>query len=152
MGYYLNAFLGQVHNLKKIESKFTASKIVPLTTELALIPMTGQLFNEINNYRGNNSIGKWQFLTSDIENEILKLVEDEMVAYIEVEYFGGEGGQSGIIWKDGKRIFEKEFDQEVVNSILRKFGVVKGKSKRDELDTIGLGRHRNTEDWIDEIE
>lgn len=152
MGYYLNAFLGRVNNLKKIESKFKTSKVVPLTTEIAFIPMTGKLFNEINNFRGDNGIGKWQFLTADIEVEILKLIDDEMIAYIEVEYFGGQGGQSGIIWRDGKRVFEKVFDQEVANSILRQFGVVKEKSKRDEFDTVGLGRHRNTEDWIDEIE
>jgi hypothetical protein len=149
MGYYLNAFLGRPDELKKIEGKFRALKIVPLTSELALIPMTGQLFDEINNYRGNNQIGKWQFLTSDVEMEILRLIDSDMVSYIEVEYFGGQGGQSGIVWKQGKRVFEKEFQEDIVNSILRQFGIVKGKNSKDEFATVGLGRHRNTEDWIE---
>jgi hypothetical protein len=148
MGYFLNAFLGQINNLKRIESKFKKAKVVPLTTEIALIPMTEDLFDEINNYRNENHIEKWELLTTDVENEILKLIGNEKLSYLEVEYFGGEGGQSGIVWKDGKRVFEVSFQQEVVNEILRQFGVVKDKKLRDEFDTVGLGRHRNTEDWI----
>jgi hypothetical protein len=152
MGYLLNAFLGRPDGLKKIERRFPTSKIVLLTTEIALIPMTGRLFNEINNYRGNNIIKKWQFLTSDVENEILGVIDHDMISYIEVEYFGGQGGQSGIIWQKGKRIFEKEFQQGVVNEILRLFGVLKDKIDRDAFDTVRLGRHRNTEDWIEDVE
>jgi hypothetical protein len=83
-----------------------------------------------------------------LENEIMKIIGNEKVSYVEVEYLGGEGGQSGIIWNEGKRIFEREFQLEVVNEILRHFGVVKDKKMRDEFDTVGLGRHRNTEDWM----
>lgn len=151
MGYYLTGFLGRQEDLKGIEKKFQNSKIIPLTDQIALVPMTGELFDEINNYRGNNDIGKYKFLTSDIENEILKVIDGQMISYVEVEYFGGQGGQSGIIWKEGKRIFEKEFDQGVVNSILGHFGIVRGKSM-DEFDTVGLGRHRNTADWLEELE
>ena len=87
-----------------------------------------------------------------MEKEILGLIGSDMVSYIEVEYFAGEGRQSGIIWMEGKRIFEMEFEQGVVNRVLQHFGVMKGKSKRDEFDTVGLGRHRNTKDWIKETE
>jgi hypothetical protein len=148
MSYFLNAFLGQVDNLKKIERKFKSASVVSLTTDIALIPMTEDLFNEMNNSRTENGIGKWEFLTTDVENAILTLIGNEKLSYVEVEYFGGEGGQSGIIWKDRKRIFEAEFQQETVNEILRQLGVVKDKKMSDEFDTVGLGRHRNTVDWL----
>jgi hypothetical protein len=151
MGYNLNAFLGRSDELKNIERRFRTSKIVQLTSDIALIPMTGELFDEINNYRTGNDIGKWQFLTSNVEKDILGLIGDDMVSYIEVHYFGGQGGQRGIIWRKGTRIFEMEFQQDVVNAVLRQFGVIKEKSKKDEFDTVGLGRHRNTEDWIEEV-
>lgn len=114
-----------------------------------LLPMTGDLFNEINNYRSNNGIEKYEFLTSDIETEILKTINNQMIAYIEVEYFGGIGVQNGIIWKEGKRIFDQSGPQNVVNSILQQFGIVRTKSK-DEFDVVGLNRHRYTDDWIDD--
>lgn len=147
MGYYLKAFIGRLEDLEKVKGKFQNAKTISLTDEIALTPMTKDLFNEINNYRTNNEIGKYEFLTTDVENEILMIINDGMISYVEVEYWGGEGGQSGIIWKEGKRIFEKDFEQEVVNAILRQFGIVRSKL-RDEFDTVGLGRERNTEDWI----
>ncbi|MCD9017981.1 hypothetical protein [Parachryseolinea silvisoli] len=152
MGYNLNAFLGRPDELKIIETRFRTSKVIQLTSDIALIPMTEELFDEINNYRTGNDIGRWQFLTGNVEKEILALVGNDMVAYFEVDYFGGVGGQSGIIWKERTRIFEMESQQDVVNAILRQFGVVKEKGKRDEFDTVGLGRQRKTEDWISETE
>jgi hypothetical protein len=67
MGYYLNAFLGQVNNLKKIEKQFKSARVVSLANDIALIPMCGDLFNEINNYRSDHDIGKWQFPTRDLK-------------------------------------------------------------------------------------
>jgi hypothetical protein len=81
---------------------------------MALVPMTDELFNEINKYRVDNVVGNWEFLTTDIENEILDLIGHDMLSYIEAEYHGGQGG---IIWKEGKRIFEIEFQQDVINDI-----------------------------------
>jgi hypothetical protein len=147
MGYYLNAFLGRQDDLKKIVEKFRTSKVVPLTDQVALLPMTEKLFDEINDYRINDTIGSFDFLTADVEREILNTIDGGMVAYVEVEYFGGTGSQSGILWKEGKRIYEKELEQDVVNDILRQFGVVKEASK-DEFDTVGLGRNRRTERWL----
>jgi len=149
MGYYLNAFLGRPDSLKIIKDRFRTCKVVLLTAEIALIPMTGELFDEINNFRSNHETGTWRFLTTNVENEILALIENDDLAYVEVEYFGGQGAQSGIIWTEGKRWYEKESGQEVLNTILRHFGVIKEKSKKDEFDTVGLGRHRNTNDWIE---
>jgi hypothetical protein len=78
----------------------------------------------------------------------LNLTIDFPLAYIEAEYFGGEGGQSGIIWKDGKRTAEFAYRQEVINNVLRYFGIIANENQ-DEFDTLGLGRHRNTRDWME---
>jgi len=147
MGYYLNAFIGSIENLEAITLRFKNAKTVLLTNQLAIFPMTSDLFNEINDYRASSNIGKYLFLTSDIENEILRTIGDRSVAYIELEYFGGSGVQKGIVWKNGKRISEYN-ELNAVNSILRQFGIARTKTK-DEFETIGLNRHRNTEDWLD---
>jgi hypothetical protein len=67
MGYNLKAFLGRPDELKIIEIRFRTSKIIQLTSDIALIPMTEELFDEINNYRTGDDIGKWQFLTGNVE-------------------------------------------------------------------------------------
>jgi len=80
---------------------------------------------------------------------VSKLTTDRQIAYGEADYFGEEGGQVGIIWADGRRIIQLKYGQDVINAVLRHFGVVAEKDK-DEFDTLGLGRRRNTADWLDE--
>lgn len=150
MGYNLKAFIGQVESLESVTTQFKNAKLISLTQQIVLIPMTGDLFNEINDYRTNNNIDGYEYLTTDIESEILKTIHIGLIAYIEVEYFGGTGVQNGILWKNGKRIFEHSGTKDVVNLILKQFGITRSKS-RDEFETVGLNRHRYTEDWLDDV-
>lgn len=147
MGYYLHGFLGQLHDLQEIKNTFNNSVIIPLTNQIGLIPMSGDLFDEINNYRVSNDMEKFEFMTAGVEQAILVVIKNRMIAYVEADYFGGHGGQSGVVWKEGKRIFLKNFEQDVINEILRMYGVTKNKSG-DEFDAVQLGRHRSTEEWI----
>lgn len=150
MGYNLKAFIGQVERLEPVTSRFKNAKLISLNEQIALIPMTGDLFNEINDYRTNNNIDGYEYLTTAIESEILKTINTGLIAYIEVDYFGGVGIQNGILWKNDKRIFEHRGTKDVVNSILQQFGITRSKSG-DEFETVGLNRHRYTEDWLDGV-
>jgi hypothetical protein len=75
-----------------------------------------------------------------------QLSKNGTIAYIEAEIFGGAGTQASVIFNDGK------YGQQVVsitaiNQALHVLGVTKQESY-DEFDTVGLGRHRNTEEWL----
>ena len=88
MGYNLKAFIGQVESLESVTTQFKNAKLISLTQQIVLIPMTGDLFNEINDSRVNNDIDGYEYLTTNIELEILKTIHTGLIAYIEVEYFG----------------------------------------------------------------
>lgn len=69
------------------------------------------------------------------------------IAYIEAEYFGGEGTQAHIlIDKDGE-VKTAIATSDAINEALKWFGV-QSVGKADEFDTIGLGRYRDTDDWL----
>lgn len=119
---------------------------VSLGQDISLIPLTKDLFDQINELGVTESIGDFEYLTGSIELNILRVIKEKSLAYVEVTYFGGEGGQTGIIWKDGKRTVELAYGQEVINIILRVFGVI-AEHPQDEFDTLGFGRYRNTQDW-----
>lgn len=104
------------------------------------------MFDQINNFEASGNIPSFEYLTTNIEDKILKIINGKPIAYIEADYFGGKGGQVGIIWTGGKRIAQFKYGQDVINSVLKHFGVVAEKDK-DEFDTLGFGRHRNTVDW-----
>ena len=67
-------------------------------------------------------------------------------AYIEAEYFGGEGGQAAAFYRVGVQQGEINFSGSAINEVLRSLGVV-AKAPYDEFDSIGLGRERNTNTW-----
>jgi hypothetical protein len=71
------------------------------------------------------------------------------VAYVETDYFGGAGGQAAAVWRGGTIWMERRSDGSgPINEALRLLGV-RPTPGEDEFDTLGLGRHRSNEDWLD---
>jgi len=148
LGYTLKAYIGKEENLNPILEKYSESQKVNLNGGISMIPMTEELFDEINEMKSSSGISTFEFLTENIENKTIQIIENREIAYVESEFFGGQGGHIGIIWKNGKRDFLTESDKSSMNKILKKLGVNKSLLK-DEFDTVGLAKNRHTEDWIE---
>jgi hypothetical protein len=78
------------------------------------------------------------------------------VAYIEADYFGGVGTQTAQVWDGGKmalgplHLAEGEPSPTTgtpISQALRRLGATKG-NHVDEFAAVGLGRHRDTDDWL----
>ncbi len=145
--YILKAFIGKKENLISIAKVFNSSQLVDLDYGISMIPMTDELFNEMNNSSQSDSISIFEYLNCHIETAILNIIKNKEIVYAESEFFGGDGGHIGIIWKNNKRVYLGEFGKDTMNVILRKIGVEKEFSK-DEFDTVGLGMNRSTESWL----
>ncbi|MFF1615049.1 hypothetical protein ACFVYA_45435 [Amycolatopsis sp. NPDC058278] len=81
---------------------------------------------------------------------------DGPVAYVEADYFGGSGTQSAQVWAGGQVVLGPlrlavgepiPAEGSPISRALRRLGVVKGEHF-DEFDAVGLGRHRETDDWL----
>jgi hypothetical protein len=70
------------------------------------------------------------------------------LAYVEAEVFGGTGTQAHALFSAGQVIGQALVSDVAINEALRHVGVQKGRTG-DEFDTAGLGRHRDTDDWLD---
>lgn len=66
------------------------------------------------------------------------LSQNGTVAYIEAEFFGGDGSQAHTIFEQGKQIIPPVISVDAINQALRFLGVNKG-SAYDEFDAVGLG-------------
>jgi hypothetical protein len=69
------------------------------------------------------------------------------VAYIEAEFFGGEGMQGAVMFDHGIIFSGTLKSKSAINMALKFLGVSK-LSYGDEFEAIGLGKYRKTEDWI----
>jgi hypothetical protein len=151
MGYYLQGFICRQSDTSLLTGKFDKAVSVELGQGLALIPMTEELFDQINNFSSSASVDKFEYLTENVERKVLDAIGDKKFAYIEAEYFGGQGGQMAIVWNNNRREQILPFGQDKINQVLKGFGVTANKGQ-DEFLTIGLGFHRNTKDWIENAE
>lgn len=102
-------------------------------------------------------------LTGGIVRWARELSRGWAVLYVHCEFFGGDGVQAAIAWRDESIIFGPRFTRTrgeladppyqaadppgmAINAGLRALGI-QAAGRNDEFSTIGLGKHRWTDDW-----
>jgi hypothetical protein len=73
------------------------------------------------------------------------------LAYIEAEIFGGMGNQAHVLVGAGGKVGSVVVAPDAINAALRSLGVQVGQDV-DEFKSLGLGRCRDTDAWIDGAE
>lgn len=74
--------------------------------------------------------------------------EGGALAYVETDYFGGTGGQSAMVFANGRETMAQQQSRGggAINEALRGIGVLREAGK-DEFDTVGLGERRSMADY-----
>jgi hypothetical protein len=68
------------------------------------------------------------------------------IAYVEAEFWAGEGTQASVVWREGKAAREPLYAPNAISRTLKEIGVRALGS--DEFDALDLGRHRSVEHWL----
>jgi hypothetical protein len=139
--------------------------VVQLTSELSMLPITQDQVKCLDpSATGDDRIPTEWMLQQPVAALARSLSADRAVVYICSETFAGEGTKEAIAWRFGKLLYgpvgtvdienDLEFGyhlawghNDAVNSGLRAIGV-HAAADDDEYGTIGLERHRHTEDWL----
>lgn len=58
--------------------------------------------------------------------------------------------QSAVAWREGEIVLGPAYYHDAINRALRLLGV-EARGEWDEFDTIGLGWHRDTDEWLTDI-
>jgi hypothetical protein len=151
MGYHLQAFLCRESDTRLLTEKFDKAVSVDIGQGLSFIPMTEELFDQLNNFTSSSSVDRFEYMTEYVEHKILNAMGDRKFAYVEAEYFGGEGGQIAIIWNNNRQQQILPFGQDKINQVLKDFGATANKGE-DEFLTLGFALHRNTREWIEDAD
>lgn len=80
------------------------------------------------------------------------------IAYVEAQFWAGEGVQASIVWDGGEIVFGPIIEEDgappqplreaAINRALRALGVRRAPCAVDEFSTVGLDRHRYTSNWV----
>jgi hypothetical protein len=130
-----------------------------------LIPLTEPV--RAGSQRSNDGAGVvegFYELSHGVARWARELSREWVVLYVHLEFFGGEGFQAAIAWDQGRVVFGPCFTRTplesaephyqeasragmAINQALRALGLP-AHDGRDEFGTLGLGKHRRTQDWV----
>jgi len=154
------------HNINGIITSFTYEGNLPnivLLSNYHLLP-----FNSNDGMTSSeNTISPYEDLTPSIREIIQGLSYNGKCAYIETAYFGGIGTQLSETWENGKIIEgplisydgianKKDFENVKIvdgsiNQALKNLGIL-SQERKDEFDTVGLGKYRSNRKIFEEYE
>lgn len=153
--YSLCALLGDASTLKSRLGTASGARVIDLAgAGLGMAPLTESLLRDIQrgwrDSQGSAHVaGVFEFLTPAVENWVRALPMGLSVAYLETEYYGGEGFERSAVFRDANVILGPLDGAGAVNRALRALGVAPGPGQ-EEFDAAGLGRHRSLDGWLSE--
>ncbi len=162
MAYVLKAVIASELDMEHCGCQAAVSEI-DLPQSYCMIPLVNDLLRSIYDQSTPQPyIPGFMYLKTSVLDWLTNNFRSGTLAVVENDTWGGVGEQSALIWEDGKVIFgpihtvtnicEPYTDQNVppdnaaINQALRLLGVVK--EAKDEFSALGLGKHRDTGDWV----
>lgn len=158
----IRAFIGKDEVIKHFESNWVKANAIKLPQGYSMIFLTDEFYDDIieliNSNRGADNSDIFECLSPSICELLQQESRLGRLAYIETEYFGGEGSQVAILFENGKiivpacktethwrqtgnRFLKRPEGESAINIVLKQFGVYKEKNM-DEFDSTRLGNYR----------
>lgn len=152
--YSLCALIGRTDELERKLISHLGGRLVTLGEGLSMVPLSEPLLREIQRKNDGASgptevTEALEFLTPSVERWAQNLSNESAVAYVETEYFGGEGYERAAVWRDRKLALGPLDGAGSINRALRALGVACPDGQQ-EFEAVGLGRHRSLDEWLSE--
>ncbi|MFB4318412.1 hypothetical protein [Actinomadura sp. 21ATH] len=155
MSYELHAVVGDFDRLRGLSAGLPRAVVVPLRQRLGLLPMTGEIFDELGGGGGRRRAeGPFVLMSPALDALLAEWSRGGPVAYVEADFFGGDGEQTAALWEGGLRTWGPENawnppgrpETWPINAALARLGAVRA-GPFDLFDTIGFGQERDMEGW-----
>ena len=145
MTYTLQAIVAKGGDINR--GSIQDAKVVPLKQNIEMLPFTNVFIktHEID-FLPLTDEGV-ENLPNNIMQLCAKLSNNKKLAYIEAEYFGGEGTQACVVFSNGEIEKGPLVSESAINVALANLGVAKGNAL-DEFEAVGLNEQRDTENWV----
>lgn len=161
MGHRLRLFTGALTALRPFTEISPHARVFALAADspLPVLPLDERLHDALHAAYGTGDwLDEGAMLTSTDLAFAAKASRGAALAYVETNYFGGEGTQVAALWRDGALLLKPvAMDAETarqrprslwpINVVLRTLGVT-AQPGGDEFAALGLERWRGTEDIV----
>lgn len=159
MGHSVRVFAGALISLRPFLEASTHAHVFALTpgASVFVVPFTDDLQDDVHALVGT---GEWpetgpRLSTGDMTFAGRASLQAKL-GYLQTEYFGGIGEQSGVLWSGGQLVLGpmtlansgdgagRPKTLRPINSVLRELGISAG-GHFDEFDAFGLGGYRSND-------
>lgn len=153
MGHYVQGLIVRSGDAERVCQTSPHFMSITLPQDFVLITWLWDHLDEIglddSDFEGDS--GKFTFLSERFLRQLQAFSESGPIMYFETDYFGGPGTQGALVCEGGKVVLGPIFSNRFgpINEALAYMGVKKA-GDRDEFDTIGLGKYRDNENWIEQ--
>lgn len=150
MNHFVTGLIAKPAMLARFAQKHSLHVPITLAEGLAILPLRDE---DIDSFLRPPMTGHpkgFSYMSEELASELKSASIGGALMYFETEYFGGTGTQGAAVFQDGTLIYgpaAAEFGP--INKALALLGVGVVAPAADEFETVGLQRHRSTEDWLE---
>lgn len=146
MGYTLQAVVAK-EGVLNIE-RFDGLRVVRLSGGVEMIPLGGEARERLRlDFLPLTDEGE-SVLSGELAGLCSELSRSGLLAYVEAEIFAGAGTQAHSMFEHGRATGVPVIGEDAINQALRKIGVA-ASAGGDEFDCTELGKHRDTDGWLE---
>ena len=149
----LQALIANSEPLRRHAQSLRTAVLCELPQGLALLPLTDVVLAELAVGQSDAPSALLPTLTRCALAFAVAASQAAPVAFVSTCYFGGQGTQDALVWRQGELIFSPRsapyadvWPNSPISRALRTLGIVADDGS-DEFDTVGLGKYRTTEKW-----
>lgn len=152
MSYVLCGVVGDFDRLRSLSDDLPRAVVAPLRQRLGLVPVTGEIFDELTGALPQSEA--FTLMSPAFARRLEDWSRGGRLAYVEADFWGGDGGQAAALWEDGRQSWGPEYAwirggpraDWPINAALARLGAVRT-GPLDLFDTIGFGQERDMEGW-----
>ena len=151
MGHYISGIIGPADELDRFSRENGLHLPARLVGDLGFLPLSDRHLDQLFPEQGEFD-DQMTYLSMALKKPLRELTERSVMAYIETEYFGGQGSQAAVVYYRGECVYgPHQAPIGPISEALGLLGVVANASDHDAFETAGLCRHRSNQDWIEEV-
>lgn len=149
MAHFISGIIGPFQPLREFASDSALHTPTRLRGgTLGFLPLSDEHLDNLFPSQGEwaNSM---MYLSCALKSTLAQLSSTCCIAYVETEYFGGDGTQGATVYKHGHCILEPvTAESHVISQALKLLGVTVRPDQADEFEAVGLHCYRSNDDWI----
>ncbi len=150
VGHCVTGLIAKSTILDAFSREHSLHQPVALVGEFAILPLRDIDLDSFLVAPLSFDIEGFTYLADQLLDELRLASRQGMLMYFETDYFGGLGCQGAAVFQHGELIFGPQSAKTgAINQGLKLLGIRIKPPAQDEFETIGLGRHRDTERWIE---